>query len=99
MKNVTISMDEDVLGWVRVEAAKRGESVSRFLGALALERKQQAPGGSQRDSIERFLAFPKRDLTRADGALPSRNEIYDDAVLPRFKHLDLSPGSAGSGED
>ncbi|GLK56363.1 hypothetical protein JOD31_002399 [Methylopila capsulata] len=99
MKNVTISMDDDVLSWVRVEAAKRGESVSRYFATLALERKQQGPHVSQRESLERFLSYPRRDLTRADGTLPSREEIYDDALLHRFEHPDLSSGPAKPGED
>lgn len=98
MKNVTITMDEEVLAWVRVEAAKRGESVSRFFAALAWEHKHRRSPGSQRESVERFLSYPKRDLTRADGSLPRREEIYDDALLHRFKRLGLSSGSTDAGE-
>lgn len=32
MKNVTVTMADDVARWVRVEAATRGLSVSRLLG-------------------------------------------------------------------
>ncbi len=38
MKNVTISMEDEVARWLRLEAAKREMSVSRFLGLLAKER-------------------------------------------------------------
>ena len=32
MKNVTITVEDSVLEWARVEAARRGTSVSRMLG-------------------------------------------------------------------
>ena len=34
MKNVTVTMEEDVLEWVRVKAARDNASVSRYLGKL-----------------------------------------------------------------
>jgi hypothetical protein len=33
MKNVTITLDETVAQWARVEAAKAGMSLSRWIGA------------------------------------------------------------------
>ena len=41
MKNVTITMDDAVAEWVRVEAAKRGSSVSRLLGEWMAEKMRQ----------------------------------------------------------
>ena len=38
MKNVTISMDDDLLTQTRVEAAKAGKSVSRYLADAAREK-------------------------------------------------------------
>jgi hypothetical protein len=34
MKNVTVTMEESALEWVRVKAARDNTSVSRFLGEL-----------------------------------------------------------------
>ena len=42
MKNVTVTMDDTVAEWVRVEAAKRGSSVSRLLGEWMAEKMRQA---------------------------------------------------------
>jgi predicted transcriptional regulator len=41
MKNVTITMDDAVADWVRIEAAKRNTSVSRLVGEMLLEKMQR----------------------------------------------------------
>jgi ferric-dicitrate binding protein FerR (iron transport regulator) len=38
MKNITITMDEDVAEWVRIEAAKRNASISRLIGEWVAEK-------------------------------------------------------------
>ncbi|MFD1331327.1 hypothetical protein ACFQ4O_04880 [Methylopila musalis] len=99
MKNVTITMDEDVLAWVRIEAAKRGESVSRFLGeTIAAQR--AAAGRDQRDeeraALERFLSGP--GFPGAGAAWPGREELYADRksdLLRRHEHPDLRSRSEG----
>ncbi len=50
MINVTVSMDEDTARWVRVEAAKAGKSVSRWLGEILAERRA---GGDRYDQAAR----------------------------------------------
>ena len=40
MKNVTITVEEPVLEWVRVEAAKRNSSMSRLVGEMLAEKMQ-----------------------------------------------------------
>jgi hypothetical protein len=40
MKNVTVSMDDAVAEWARLEAARRNTSVSRLLGELLAEKMQ-----------------------------------------------------------
>lgn len=38
MKNVTITVEENVLEWARIEAAKRNTSVSRLVGEMLAEK-------------------------------------------------------------
>jgi hypothetical protein len=38
MKNVTITMEENVAEWARMEAARRNTSVSRLVGELLAEK-------------------------------------------------------------
>lgn len=80
MKNVTITLPEDILAKVRIEAATVGKSVSRFMAELAEERvrsKQSDPGSAMRQ----FLAGPLYDLTDENGKAPSRDAIYDRSRL------------------
>ena len=52
MKNVTITVEDSVLEWARVEAARRGTSVSRMLGDFMAEMQRRE------DSYERaYLAW------------------------------------------
>ena len=41
MKNVTITMEDAAAEWVRIEAAKRGSSVSRLVGEWLAEKMRQ----------------------------------------------------------
>jgi hypothetical protein len=77
MKNVTISMDERLLGEARVAAARAGQSMSRFLSGLVakgLDEDREADGQRERRArmaaLERFLSGPKLDLS-TKGRMPS----------------------------
>jgi hypothetical protein len=59
LRNVTVTLEEDVALWARIEAARRDTSVSRLLGALLKER-ISAPGGSAAEAAERLASFGKR---------------------------------------
>lgn len=47
MKNITITMDDAVAEWVRVEAARRNTSVSRLLGEWLGEKMRQEDAYAQ----------------------------------------------------
>ena len=52
MKNLTITVDDGVLEWARVEAARRGTSVSRMVGDFMAEMQRR------QDTYERaYLAW------------------------------------------
>jgi hypothetical protein len=73
MKNVTISMDETVAEWVRLEAARRNTSVSRLVGELLAEKMQRdsAYERAYRDWRE------KKRTWKSDGApYPKRDDTY-----------------------
>ena len=59
LRNVTVTLEEDVAQWARIEAARRDTSVSRMLGALLKER-ISAQGGSAAEAAERLASFGKR---------------------------------------
>jgi hypothetical protein len=80
MKNVTISMDEDLARRTRVAAAEAGLSVSRFLADAAREKIRSLEKAAESDrrnaqleALERILAGPKWDVT-IDGRMPTAEE-------------------------
>lgn len=75
MKNVTVTLDEDVARWARVEAARRETSVSRFLGEMLRERMRAED--AYEEARRQFLAIKPRILRDAGTPLPSREELHD----------------------
>jgi len=59
LRNVTVTLEEDVARWARIEAARRDTSVSRLLGELLKER-MSAQDGSAAEAAERLASFGKR---------------------------------------
>jgi predicted transcriptional regulator len=80
MKNVTITVDDAVLEWARVEAAKRNTSVSRMVGELLADKMRHD------DAYERAHREWLADTTRftSEGKYPTREEIYAER-LDRFR--------------
>lgn len=75
MKNVTITVDESALEWARIEAARRGSSVSRLVGQMLAEkmRHDDAYARAMQEWVadtEGFVSdgtpYPKRDKSHAE---------------------------------
>lgn len=75
MKNVTITLDEEVLRWARITAAEHETSVSRMVGEILAEKM----GGekARRLAKERFFSRHVRPLRNEGEKLPSRDEIHE----------------------
>ena len=87
MKNVTITMEDNVLEWVRVEAARRGNSVSRMVGDLMAEMMQRE------DAYERaYLAWRTDERSWQAGA-PTQ-----DAAAPQRCGVRRAQPATGEGE-
>lgn len=78
MPNLTIHTDEATLRRARIEAARRGMSVSRFVGAV-LEEKLGKDDEYERAMSDFFSRSPYlRSSPRDDGRRwPARDEIHD----------------------
>jgi hypothetical protein len=74
MKNVTVTLPEKTLKWVRIEAAKREKSVSKFLGHILEERMHHDETYGL--GMHRFLSRPPLPLREAGTKLPSRDSLY-----------------------
>ncbi|MGD9772620.1 CopG family transcriptional regulator [Diaphorobacter sp.] len=73
MKNVTITVDDTALEWVRIEAAKRNTSVSRLVGEMLAEKMRHD------DAYERAYRewqADQRTWTSSGAPYPSRDAIY-----------------------
>ena len=79
MKNVTISLDEKVAKWARIQAAEQEMSVSRFIGEML----RATMLGTQRyqKAMRRNLA--RKPVTLSSGSYPSREELHERALLRR----------------
>jgi hypothetical protein len=75
MKNVTITVDEDVLRWAKVWAASHDTSVSRMLGE-ELRRKMLLEKQYER-AKKRFQAKTPQLLKPANTSYPSRDSLYE----------------------
>ena len=95
MKNITLSVEEEVLKDVRRYAAERGTTVNalvrQFLTEIAGrdERLKQA-----KEELRRLSENSAARLGRDDKW--NREELYEERLLPRHQHPDLrSDGSGG----
>jgi plasmid stability protein len=74
MKNITISLDDQTAAVVRVEAAKDGKSLSRWIGDLLRQRLSESREYDA--AMQAYLARPPFALQRGT-RLPKREELYD----------------------
>ena len=72
MKNVTITMDDKVADWARVEAARRNTSLSRLVGELLAEKMRRD------DTYERAMreALEFKGWGASDGHYLTREQMY-----------------------
>ena len=75
MKNVTITLPEDLARWLRVKAAEDDRSVSRWIVDL-LERMRRREDDYQ-VAMKRYLAMKPRKIEWPEGRKPTREELYD----------------------
>jgi hypothetical protein len=81
MKNVTVTMEDSVADWARMEAARRNTSVSRLVGELLAEkmRHDDAYVRAMNEWLQRDVGF----TSDGTGYL-TRDEIYAER-LDRFR--------------
>ena len=75
MKNVTVTLDDDVLRWAKVWAAQHETSVSRMLGE-ELRRKMLSEEQYER-ARRRFQAKSPKSLKPEGAPYPSRDSLYE----------------------
>lgn len=80
MKNITISMDDELAHRVRVAAAKAGKSVSKYLAEAARQKAEsdeaashEASRNRQMEALNRIFAGPMWDVSEG-GRMPTAEE-------------------------
>lgn len=75
MKNVTISLHEEVARWARIRAAEQETSVSRLIGELLKQKMldDKAYGAS----MQQYLSRSAKALKRPGAGYPRREELHD----------------------
>jgi plasmid stability protein len=75
MKNVTITLEEEVARWARIRAAEQNTSVSRLVGEM-LKEKMQAEEAYLL-AMEEFLAEKPRVLKKPGTPYPRREDLHE----------------------
>ncbi len=79
MKNVTVSMEESVADWARMEAARRNTSVSRLVGEMLADKMRQDDAYAQ--AMREALHFESLPFTEP---FAKREDLYAER-LKRFR--------------
>jgi len=77
LRNVTVTLEEEVARWARLEAARRDTSVSRLLGEILKQRMSE--GHEYRRAMRRALA--RKPFLKTAGRYLSREEAHDRSGL------------------
>lgn len=79
MKNVTVTMEESVADWARMEAARRNTSVSRLIGEMLAEKMRHDDAYEQ--AMREALKFEPLPFTTP---YSRRDDIYAERI-DRFR--------------
>jgi hypothetical protein len=75
MKNVTITLDEEVARWARIMAAEQNTSVSRLVGELLREKMIEEQ--NYQIAMEQYLLQPPKILKTPGDKFPLREALYE----------------------
>jgi hypothetical protein len=78
LKNVTITLEDHVARWARMEAARENTSVSRFVGELLADRMHQDQ--EYQSAMERYLSVKPHAISKGR-PYPRREALHDRASL------------------
>lgn len=79
MKNVTVTLDEDVARWARIRAAELDTSVSRMLGELL--REQMGRELTYHTQMHQYLVREPQPLSAPGSRYPLRDELHERSDL------------------
>ena len=73
LRNVTVTLEENVARWARMQAARQDTSVSQLLAGILRERMCES------DDYDRAMrqALARKPFLKTDGRYLSREEVHD----------------------
>ena len=74
MKNVTITLDEEVARWARIRAAENNTSVSRLVGEMLRDKMYEEK--TYQMAMYQYLSQPPTALKDPVAKYPTREELY-----------------------
>jgi len=75
MKNVTITLDEEVARWARIRAAEEDTSLSRLVGEWL--RQKMGEEERYRTSMQTYLSQSSSVLKKKEDRYPDREGLHD----------------------
>ncbi len=75
MKNITITLDEDVARWARVHAAKQEKSLSRMVGEMLKEKMLDEE--NYQIAMKHFLSQPPFPIKETGSGYPKRENLHE----------------------
>lgn len=75
MRNVTITLEEEVARWARIRAAEHDTSVSRLVGQMLEERMLEE--ARYEGSMQEYLARTPLKLKSEGTQYPKREKLYE----------------------
>ena len=79
MRNVTITLEEEVARWARIRAAEEDTSVSRLVGQMLKERMLEE--ARYEEAMQEYLARTPQELKTEGDQYPSRENLHDRDLL------------------
>ncbi len=73
LRNITITLEENLARWARIEAARSDTSVSRFLAEILKERMMQ----KNDYEVAKRRALARKPFLKTDGRYLSREQAHD----------------------
>jgi len=73
LRNITITLEESLARWARIEAARSDTSVSRFLAGILKERMMQ----KNNYEVAKRRALARKPFLKTDGRYLSREQAHD----------------------
>jgi plasmid stability protein len=75
MKNMTITLDDEVARWARIRAAEKNTSVSRLVGNLLKEKMQEETDYAL--AMKQYLMMQPVALKQVGDRYPRREELHE----------------------